>query len=314
MNTVPILLTFDGNMSLPAGVCIFSLLDSAGPDTFYDIIVLHSGEQPAVTGLAELKEKFDNFKISFRSVGDAFKGAFEIRGITYAAYYRLLAPEILPDYDRVIYFDVDMIFRRDLSALYTMPLGDNYLGAVYAISMNTEPDGMKYAESIGAVPGDYFLSGFLVMNLAEMRKDDLVPRFKKLAVNNYRYQDMDIMNIICKGKIVPVSSIYSFVVGAYNLLETDPGFAASKYAPEPFDEARTLSNIHYNGPKPWNTWCPNMDIWWEYYRRAPFFDSKFYFAFFYNKLDYLDSLPLKKRLKILLRYFTVGVKKPRIKI
>ena len=252
MNTVPILLTFDGNMSLPAGVCVFSLLDSAGPDTFYDIIVLHSGEQSAVTGLAELKEKFDNFKISFRSVGDAFKGAFETRGITYAAYYRLLAPEILPDYDRVIYFDVDMIFRRDLSALYTMPLGDNYLGAVYAISMNTEPDGMKYAESIGAVPGDYFLSGFLVMNLAEMRKDDLVPRFKKLAVNNYRYQDMDIMNIICKGKIVPVSSIYSFVVGAYNLLETDPGFAASKYAPEPFDEARTLSNIHYNGPKPWN--------------------------------------------------------------
>lgn len=314
MNTVPILLTFDGNMSLPAGVCIFSLLDSSSPDTFYDIIVLHSGEQPAVTGLAELKEKFDNFKISFRSVGDAFKGAYEIRGITYAAYYRLLAPEILPDYDKVIYFDVDMIFRRDLASLYAMDLGSSYMGAVYALSFNMDPEGMKYAEKIGAIPGEYFLSGFLVMNLAEMRKDNLVPRFKKLAENKYHYQDMDIINIVCKDRIVPVSSIYSLVDGAFNLLENDPGFVETKYAPMPFDEARTASNIHYNGPKPWNTWCANMDIWWEYYRRSPFFDSRFYFAYFYNKIDYLDQLSFSKRLKILLRFFTVGVKKPRIKV
>jgi len=314
MKTVPILLTFDGNMSLPAGVCIFSLLDSADEDTFYDIIVLHSEEQPAVTGLKELQEKYKNFRISFRSVGDAFKGAYEIRGITYAAYYRLLAPEILPEYDKIIYFDVDMIFRRDLSSLYEMPLGDNYMGAVYALSLNTEPAEMKYAESIGAVPGEYFLSGFLLMNLAEMRKDGLVPKFKKQAANNYRYQDMDIINIICKGRIVPVSSIYSFVNGAYKRLEMDPDYVNTKFAPVPFDEARNFSNIHYNGPKPWNTWCPNMDIWWEYYRRSPFFDSRFYFAYFYNKLDYLDSLSLMKRLKILWRYFSVGVKKPRIEI
>ena len=315
MNTVPILLTFDGNMSFPAGVCLYSLLASAKESTFYDIIVFHSGDKPEVTGLKELEANFENFCLSFVSVGDAFKGAYEIRGVTYATYYRLLAPSVLPDYDKIIYFDVDMIIRRDLSDLFfSTKLDNKYLGAIYATTMNTDPVTMKYVEQIGAVPGEYFAASFLVMNLAEMRKDNLVPCFIQMAENNYRFQDQDILNIVCKGKIDPISSIFSISVGAYCLLETDSAFVNSKFAPEPFDEARTLSNIHYNGPKPWNTWCPNMDIWWEYYRRSPFFDSKFYFAYFYNKLDYLDQLSFSKRLKILLRYFTVGVKKPRIKV
>ena len=314
MKTIPILLTFDGNMSLPAGVCIYSLLASAREDTFYDINVFHPGERPAITGLDKLYEAYDNFKVTFHSVGDEFKGAYEIRGITYAAYYRLLAPEILTDYDKVVYFDVDMIFRRDLSDLYDIDLSDNYLGAVYAISMNTEPESMRYAESVGAVPGEYFLSGFLVMNLDLMRRDNLVPRFKELAANNYRYQDMDIINIVCKGRIMPIPCEYSFVVGAYNLMETDPSFMGTKYAPKDAEDARLHGNIHYNGPKPWKDWCPNMDIWWEHYRHSPFFDSKFYFAFFYNKLDHLDALPLSKRLKLVARYFTQGRKSPRIAI
>ena len=66
------------------------------------------------------------------------------------------------------------------------------------------------------------------------------------------------------------------------------------------------SNIHYNGQKPWKGWCVNFDIWWECYRKSPFYDEKFYFDFFYNKLNEHDQLPLWKRVKILLRYFIFG--------
>ena len=84
----------------------------------------------------------------------------------------------------------------------------------------------------------------------------------------------------------------------------------TKYMYNPFDcDPLLYSNIHYNGVKPWKDWCPNMDQWWEYYRKSPIYDPAFYFSFFNNKLEYLDQLSLIKRLKILLRYFILGRKK-----
>ena len=63
--------------------------------------------------------------------------------------------------------------------------------------------------------------------------------------------------------------------------------------------------VHYNGKKPWNDVCINFDIWWEYYRRCPFFNEKHYYDFFNYKLNELDHLPLLKRIKVLLRYFFI---------
>lgn len=314
MNIVPIILTFDSKMSLPAAVCICSFLRSAQESTFYDIFVLYSGEEPKIVGLDRIQREYKNFKLQYRSVGDTFVGSYEVRGISYAAYYRLLAPELIPEYDKAIYFDVDMIFRTDLADIYNIDLADNYLGAVLATSFNFEPGAMKYAETIGACPGSYYLSGYLLMNLRKLREDGVVEKFKSFASHKFKYQDMDIMNIVCKGKIIPVPCSQSMTVGAFYLMEMDPDFFVEKYSNVPIEEARNNSNIHYNGTKPWNDLCPNFDIWWEYYRESPIYDSKFYLAFFYNKLDTYDQLPFMKRLKIFFRYFRFGVKKPAIKI
>ena len=66
------------------------------------------------------------------------------------------------------------------------------------------------------------------------------------------------------------------------------------------------SNLHYNGQKPWQGWCVNFDIWWEYYRKSPFFSEKQYFNFYNKKKDELDALSLWKRIKVLARFFIVG--------
>ena len=110
MLTIPIVLTFDENMSLPAAVCISSILTSAQDDTFFDFYILYSGHKPHIVGLDKIKSIFPNMDIKYRSVGNTFDKAYEIRGITTAAYYRLLAAELIPEYDKVIYADVDMVF------------------------------------------------------------------------------------------------------------------------------------------------------------------------------------------------------------
>lgn len=310
MKKIPIVLTFDRNMSLPAAICISSMMQSAEPDTFYEYFILYSGDIPEIAGIDKIKKTYSNMSVTYRSVGDVFNGAYEIRGITAAAYYRLLAAELIPEYDKVIYADVDMIFRLDMAELYDCDLGDNYLGAVYALGLNTSDDARDYVHSIGLTPGDYFLSGFLLMNLAKIRRDGLTDKFVALAKDDFKYQDQDIMNIVCCGKISSLPYVYSMTVAAFEAVSLKTTLLDTKYMYNPFDRDPLLySNIHYNGVKPWKDWCPNMDQWWECYRNSPIYDPAFYFSFFNNKLDYLDQLSLTKRIKILLRYFIFGQKK-----
>lgn len=309
MKTIPIVLTFDSNFSLPAAVFITSLMQSASENTFYDIFVIHAGEVPAITGIDKIMETYPNMAIQYRSVGNVFSKAYEVRGITKAAYYRLMAADLIPEYDRVIYADVDMIIRLDMTELYDYDLADNYFGAVYALGINTSEESRKYVSSIGLTPGDYFLSGFLLMNLAKIRHDSLTKTFIDLAEANYKYQDQDIMNIACKGKIASIPYVYSMTIAAFEAVSKKTDLLNTKYMYNPFNrDSLIYSNIHYNGVKPWNDWCPNMDQWWECYRKSPIYDPEFYFTFFNNKLNHLDQLSLLKRIKLLIRYFIHGRK------
>lgn len=306
MNIVPIILTFDSNLSFPASVCISSLLMSAGTETFYDVFVLYSGTKPAINGLELIEKRFDNFKITYRDVGGYFEDSYEIRGITHTAYYRLLASELIPEYDKAVYLDVDIISRRDYSTLLEINIDDYLVAAVYASSMCVEKDGREYSQSLGLVPGLYFCSGFLLMNLREMRRLHIVEEFKKFENHKFRYQDQDILNIVCKDKILPLQRFWSMGVSDFYYIQTRDERLSEEYANSSDSDAITFSNIHFNGTKPWKDLCPNFDIWWEYYRKSPVFDEKYYFSFFYNKLEYLDKLPLMKRIKILVRYFVYG--------
>lgn len=310
MRIIPIVLTFDNNMSLPAAVCISSLMQSADKDTFYDFFILYSGEKPDIVGVEKILQKYHNMRLSYRDVGDTFNRAYEVRGITSAAYYRLLAANVIPEYDKVIYADVDMIFRLDLADLFDCDLGQHYFGAVYAININLDKIGKKHVKAIGLEPGEYYLSGFLLMNLRKIREDNIISDFIKLACNNYKYQDQDIMNIVCKDKILSIPYVYSMTVSAFEAVSYNTKLLKTKYLYNPYDRDPLIySNIHYNGVKPWKDICPNMDQWWEYYRKSPIYDPAFYFSFFYDKLEYLDQLKLIKRIKILIRYFVFGRKK-----
>lgn len=115
MNTIPIAFAFDNNLILPACVCISSLMMNANEDTFYDIFILHSSNiSLRKEELNKLPQYYDNCRIQYRQVDETFDASFEIRGITTPAYYRLLIPELITEYDKVIYSDADIILEFNL--------------------------------------------------------------------------------------------------------------------------------------------------------------------------------------------------------
>ncbi|MGL5920236.1 MAG: glycosyltransferase family 8 protein [Bacteroidales bacterium] len=303
-NIVPIAFCFDQQMELAAGVCITSLLENAAPDTFYDIYILHSDSCSfANSRINDLVPNYKNCKITYRSVGDAFSDAFEIRKITIAAYYRLLIPEIIPEYDKIIYTDVDVIFRSDLYSIFETTNMDGY----YVAGVSTPySDITAYVEqTIGMRIDEYICSGTLILNSGEIRKNNIVNEFRRVAKSNWIYQDQDTLNIVCRGNIKIMPPSFG-IVGTVSEILADKN--QPFYTKEEQFYARHYGIIHYNGPKPWNQLCLNFDIWWEYYRKSIFFDAEYYYKFYNDRLDIFDSLTLWKRIKILLRYFFIRKK------
>ena len=305
MNKVPVVFCFDNNWELPAGVCLTSLLVNANSDTFYDIFILHDEKSTFLDGrLNELPLRYGNCSITFRRVGKEFENAFEIRGITISTYYRLLIPEIIPEYDKIIYSDVDVIFRKDLAQIYeSTDMTGYYLAGV----VDPSPDVYAYHKHIRAlnlIPEDYIYAGNLIINSELIRKDKIVQKFVKEATHSkHKYQDMDVINIVCKGKIKKISPEFclSHAVRHCAIYQQEP----LVYTKQALEDSLKDGIIHYTGAKPWSQYCPDFDIWWEYYRKSIFFDPKYYYDFFNNKLNEYDLLPLWKRIKILARWFVL---------
>lgn len=308
MNIVPIAFAFDNNLILPACVCISSLMMNAKEDTFYDIFILHSSNIVLRKDeLNKLPQYYKNCRIQYRQVDNTFDSAFEIRGITAATYYRLLIPKLIPEYDKIIYADVDIIFRMDLSSLYNSDLGNNYIAATLELGMNLTEDGKRYINSMEKLTlGKYIQAGFIILNSKVLKDENIVSEFKKWSNKKLKFQDQDILNIVCNGRIHYLSLEYNMTDYSYLFAIRKPELIKNLFSNNTIDFAVNHGNIHFNGHKPWKKYSVNFDIWWEYYRKSPLFNQNFYFEFFYKRLNELDQLSLWKRIKILIRYFVFG--------
>lgn len=305
MRVVPIVFCFDNNLIFPACVCLSSLMMNAHENTYYDIFILHSQKQTLEHSLLDkLPEIYKNCRIQYRAVDNTFNKSFEIRGITTPAYYRLLIPEIIPEYDKILYSDVDVIFRSDLSPYYEMDLGDNYFAAV-EVCTPLRPQIYDYAKNVININVDhgYYYSGNLVINSQKIRDDHITEKFKEHTRKNYLFQDLDIINIVCNGRIKPLSPIFCLTNYFYELIVTRRAEVETLYTKEEIQMILSKGIVHYNGAKPWKAWCYNMDIWWSYYRQSIFYNEEFVYNFYKGKIYEIESWTLIKRLKHLFRYF-----------
>ena len=308
MNIIPIAFAFDNNLAFPACVCLSSRMMPAKPDTFYDIFILHSEkEELQKEDLNKLPTYFPNCRITYRTVDETFDQAFQIRGITASTYYRLMIPELIPEYDKIIYSDVDVIFREDLSEIFiSTNLDTYYIAGVNSLSHLNDNTKKYYTKIIGIDPEKVIYAGNVIFNSKEILKDEILAKFKQHAFKKYRFQDLDIINIVCKGhiKYLPPSFCVTTDISEYACMRNKD--IRNIWNENEIIYALKNGIVHFNGQKPWKGGCINFDIWWEYYRKSPYFNEGFYFEFFNRMLNEHDLLPLWKRIKILIRFFIYG--------
>ncbi|XJR86934.1 glycosyltransferase family 8 protein [Elizabethkingia anophelis] len=201
LSEVPVVLAFTPNYFVPAATCLYSILKHSAETENFHVICLLTEELPQ-----QMKDKLQRLgngriRYSYIDLNGKLQGIYVDDRYTIAASYRLLLPDLLPEYNKVMYIDCDVIVRNNLYKLYQeTDLGNNYLAAVFEASLDFQ---IPYIMSIGCEPGRYINSGFLIMNLEKLRKENMVAKFLEAArVEGLQFPDQDVLNQLCKGYIL----------------------------------------------------------------------------------------------------------------
>lgn len=280
MNRLPIVFSTDHNYVMPTCVTIHSLLTTAKAGVNYDINVIidpNVTEEDKIILKRQVEKDNQESIIHFLEIGDTFSDGFEIRDISRACYNRLMIPWLLPQYEKVVYSDVDIIFTGDISDVYDFDLGSSLVAGVGA---DTWTKGVikKYMDKIGADASNYINSGFLLINSKLQRDENLQSKYLELSKRKFIYQDQDIINLVCKGRIAKLHDKYNVrPIDVYDLAEDD------------------VRVIHFFGFKPWNHFTFSWKNWWDMYQTSQVYDAAYSKKISKQILRWNDVIHTKKK-------------------
>lgn len=265
-NCIPIVIAFTPNYFIPAATCLHSMFVNSDKASKFNVICLLSEDLPE-----RMKENIqlvggDRAHYSYINLQGQLENIQVDPIYSVATLYRLLLPDLLPEYDKVMYIDCDVIVRNDLGKLYdSLDMGDNYLGGVYEAALDFQE---AHFREIGCDPAKYINAGFLVMNLKLLRRDGMSEKFIALLNSTkLEFWDQDALNILCKDRILALPPVYNSIRTFF--LPQYKHFFLRRYSESEWLEVQQHGTIHYTGTKPWNSLTVEFKVWWEYYEQLP---------------------------------------------
>lgn len=269
---INIALCFDEKIAEQARVTIASLLDcTLTDDVHYHIYCICTGEAAYIeTPLTQIIESRDREStLTVKPVENLYQDAYEVRGISSGTYLRLMLHRLLPDVDKLIYVDVDVLFRDSLADIWQTDLEGYVLaavkGAVNLVDKWEWNSDRPYWKHLSEMKGKYINAGVTLMNLAEIRTRNLEEQWSAWAKEKLYYQDQDILNITCRNAICYLPPKYNRL--AYmEQKDYDTFVREGIFTERECQEALEHPVIiHYAGDKPWKRYDTTLGyLWWDY--------------------------------------------------
>lgn len=267
-----------------------SLLDHAAPDRQLNLFFLHSDIDPDdLALLAEVTDTRPRTALHLVNAQDPFATAYRSasRAPSNATYNRFLLFDLLPSLNRLLYVDVDMIWRADVATLWDTDMGTHQLAAVPDWIMTrtvngptstAHPEiadlGTYQREVLGlseAQMRGYVNAGLLLFNFAAMDPRATGQTLIDMAqTGQYLFRDQDILNAHFKDSLLhldPAWNVFNSAPEAYQRVPADNHATAMA-------ARRAPKLIHYAAGehKPWRPGAMSRaQHYWDALRRTPFF-------------------------------------------
>lgn len=262
---IPLAIAFTPNYFVQAAATLRSVLD-ASPRGQFRVICMLSEEIPQ-----RMQDKLqrlggERLTLEYILLKGRMEGVYIDPRYTEAASLRLLLPELLPELDRILYLDCDIVVRQDLAQLWEKTdLADNYLAAIYEAAIEGQAERFR---ALGCDPAKYFNSGFLLMNLAQMREEKVSEKLLEACRVPYlEFPDQDALNQVCQGRVLPLSPLYNSI-RTFFIPKYKADFVR-QYSEPLWEQVQREATIHYTGGKPWNLFTVQFAAWWMVYDRLP---------------------------------------------
>ena len=271
---IPVVFATDNNYLPYLKVAVRSLLANLHGGNV-DIIILHDCdiEKDALSGGLAAQAAYS---IRFLRIDkDRFvKHQNQLGHVTVASLYRLMLPELLPDYGKVLYLDVDIAVNGNIAELYNADLGGAWIGAALEASRETSLQlwsadadrcAKRWTKRYGFEPWKgYFNAGVLLMDLAKLRDAGVVGRLLEIAQDpDSVCYDQDALNVVCRGHVKYLDKTWNYnVVANREITVKDAGYM----------EPSAIKIFHFLSHfKPWSypggQYC---DIWYGYVDNGDF--------------------------------------------
>lgn len=269
MTRVPIVFICDRHYVFPTAVAITSLIEHKNPQTHYDIYVIAAELSETETNtFFEYRENQADIHVISVSL-KKFEGIRKSFYITPAACLKFDLPNLIPQHEKVLYLDGDILIQKDLSDLYAINIDDAYAGVVKDIVLTDNDLHIEH----------YFNSGVMLLNLKLLRENNLPAALLNLrkSSTDLTYMDQDCCNLLFEKKVqflpMTYNCFYGFFLRFKNKYTLDyiNTFFGTTYSS--YDEIKIDSHIiHLIGwDKPWLYFnSPMAREWDDYFQRSPF--------------------------------------------
>lgn len=294
---LPIVFSCDENYAPYLPVAVQSLVDNAVSARSYEIIIMDCSSEGAAAVLAEALAEIrgiiaaaERADFSLRCIGlrrllernnflQENRQALKRYGI--GTYARLFIPDILADYDKVLYLDIDHIILGDAADLFAFPLGGRLVAAVpdiNAAQARLLPQSQRkqlIEQKLKLAAEDcYIITSPILFNIPACRAFGFTEKVLAVLarIRDLPFPDQDAINAVCKGRIfyLPLSWGRANIRNFAKICR----FIRKKAAPKQIEtifgdgsaERGAAALIHYvAAPKPWSgVESDYAALWWHY--------------------------------------------------
>lgn len=174
---------------------------------------------------------------------------------------KLFIVNYLKGVDKVLYLDADTLVQKDLAEVFNTDIENKYVAAVKDGLMYQFPE---HIEELGLVWRNfYFNSGVMLLNLKEMRSNDVLRHFiTYFNTHSEIFGDQDILNVVFGEKVIPLSYLYN--VNSTFFEEKDATFLSSFFDEPVFQTPQEVYKnaaiLHFAGHKPWTLYFTHRSL------------------------------------------------------
>jgi len=285
---IPVVFITDNNYVIPTGAAIKSLVLNKKPKTIYKIYVIVTENVTAenktkLTGCGRKKAQVNLIGCDTSVLNEYVVPEYYVLP---CALLKFDIPGLLPQYDKILYLDGDILVNGDLTELYETDISDAYLGAVSdMLAVAT----YGYQKRLGIV--NYFNSGVMLLDSARMRQERLEEKLYRVKKQNPDYicMDQDVFNVAVQNKVVFFPVKYNVML--YNFLYKVCGGIAklNEYYGTVYESFNALLKdaiiLHLtNEFKPWKYKDAVLHKkWMSYFKKSPFRRQKLSLAYLIKK-------------------------------